>query len=1086
MQQIICGESGVKEKRLADILYTFPQSLTSIAPRLARYLELIFRTGNKWSGKPLFFRGIYFTSSMREGSALDAELAETLGVPAESLPDGRVWEHDRAYFLRDLLLKKVFPEQGLVTNAKDAKKQHFLRKTTILGTIAASLILLIIYTFLASNSYENRIGTLSDCLDRFIEDQKKDPNESELLVVQCDSNHPNNYRIAEDAAEENLSGKLANAIENFKGQWMFVPINWFKNITDKQLRDAAAIIYNTTVLEPFLRATCNVMTVHTATKEDNWSHKDGPNDPAELRALHRLIRIKADKPLSEAERSNFIDDLFNYIKQYGTTIDEVMSREFYAKHKSELHEPLTLKLEHEIFNADWRPALIMEDDPNSLDKAIENGIGLFNEYWQKSVAVQGIKDLKDAIEEFNDTETQMLGLIRGPDYAESRRLTGVERLQYFPDKWTDSFEKLKKARETITGHPAYSNDSSSLVVLCEETLQDVNGSYKFLLNELDLNSVKEDKFLDGIHEKLEDSLGKITKELEGCREYLDQLENKFWASFNGRRLCEIRFDMYSKVNERINADRKSDFDAIRKIENADKEARNALGKYPKGSVPASLSEASELCTSILDLDKQLRLLSVLQAAPNDLERIKELVERNSDWDWTRITNVEANKKFDPNGAANVINSWKYLVGEIDSKFKEKTYDDKNNAFAEYSEDYLNYWLHTVPLEWINSNIPNEKTWKDQSEKLSKLDLRNVFISLEKFGTRVEEALVIIDDKISKNEERKNFNKNLKDITSSYKDDCQNMLDKWAKLSDNVFVARRTLLEQTPRDLISQYFPSSGTYRPKSPSEFVYMYWTSLTLNSLKKLADDTVATSKQHIEDLKRYEDKFPLQWDGNDLNPEDVKEAYSLLEEIPLRENYGEGTIGRGAETNYAELNNLLEGLSKPSVPNKKKIERIRQVLQGLPKDRNPYYCKISFVAPSPVEFTRRFEIEQNGVKSGRKGIDTAISDEKVCTVEYGTYKPIYIKFYQFEDSNDVVRLNSFPGQIGPFEGRWAILRILHDYPDPGRDIEGYIRLPFKDRNVKENSIVTREIRLKLDFFHDEECEKPITGFVHAIVPKD
>ena len=99
-----------------DALYAFPESLLKIAPRLRRYLEMVFVAG-EWSPKPLFLRGIYFTSSMREGSALDAELAEALKVPIESLPEGKVWERDRAYFLRDLFLQKVFKEKGLVTRS---------------------------------------------------------------------------------------------------------------------------------------------------------------------------------------------------------------------------------------------------------------------------------------------------------------------------------------------------------------------------------------------------------------------------------------------------------------------------------------------------------------------------------------------------------------------------------------------------------------------------------------------------------------------------------------------------------------------------------------------------------------------------------------------------------------------------------------------------------------------------------------------------------------------------------------------------------------------------------------------------------
>ena len=79
-----------------DALYAFPDAFVKIGPRLRRYLEMIFVAG-EWSPKPLFLRGIYFTSSMREGSALDAELAEALRragrIPA---PNGRSWRRQRA------------------------------------------------------------------------------------------------------------------------------------------------------------------------------------------------------------------------------------------------------------------------------------------------------------------------------------------------------------------------------------------------------------------------------------------------------------------------------------------------------------------------------------------------------------------------------------------------------------------------------------------------------------------------------------------------------------------------------------------------------------------------------------------------------------------------------------------------------------------------------------------------------------------------------------------------------------------------------------------------------------------------------
>jgi hypothetical protein len=125
---------NVRGRRLdeVDALYAFPEALTVLGPRLRRYMERIFTAG-EWSPKPLFLRGIYFTSSMREGSALDDGLARFLGVPPQSLPEGRVWERDRSFFLRDLFTTKVFREKGLVTRLGKTRGVQARRKAAVLG-----------------------------------------------------------------------------------------------------------------------------------------------------------------------------------------------------------------------------------------------------------------------------------------------------------------------------------------------------------------------------------------------------------------------------------------------------------------------------------------------------------------------------------------------------------------------------------------------------------------------------------------------------------------------------------------------------------------------------------------------------------------------------------------------------------------------------------------------------------------------------------------------------------------------------------------------------------------------------------------
>ncbi|MCK4629036.1 MAG: hypothetical protein KAT56_08525, partial [Sedimentisphaerales bacterium] len=162
MQDPIPQDPDLRRSDEVDSLYSFPQSLDKIGSRLQRYLQLIFSVGSQWSGRPLFLRGIYFTSSMREGSALDSDLAEALGVPIESLPEGRVWEHDRAYFLRDVFMEKVFREKGLVTNATNAKRQHSRRRLSVIACSIVSVVLLLFLTWFGGRSLKQSIGVHHD------------------------------------------------------------------------------------------------------------------------------------------------------------------------------------------------------------------------------------------------------------------------------------------------------------------------------------------------------------------------------------------------------------------------------------------------------------------------------------------------------------------------------------------------------------------------------------------------------------------------------------------------------------------------------------------------------------------------------------------------------------------------------------------------------------------------------------------------------------------------------------------------------------------------------------------------------------
>ena len=141
-------------------MYSFPNNITLIGTRLRSYLQTIFVAG-EWSAKPLFFRGIYFSSSMSEGAALDQDLAAALGVAPDELPEGKDWERERAFFLRDLFTEKALKEKELVTRATDTHKMLRRRQYLLFACGFAALAAFIGVAWTGLTELTSTVGTKS-------------------------------------------------------------------------------------------------------------------------------------------------------------------------------------------------------------------------------------------------------------------------------------------------------------------------------------------------------------------------------------------------------------------------------------------------------------------------------------------------------------------------------------------------------------------------------------------------------------------------------------------------------------------------------------------------------------------------------------------------------------------------------------------------------------------------------------------------------------------------------------------------------------------------------------------------------------
>lgn len=298
-----------------DALFALPHSLELLSSRLRRYLETIFIAG-EWSAKPLFLRGIYFSSSMREGSALDAELAEAIGVAVDDLPEGKFWERERAYFLRDLFVEKVFREKGLVTRASNTKQMLRGQQLALFGFGFAALAIFLAVAWFAMGSFNKGLKDQGTYW-QVVQNAGWDNNnywKGSLVPVNGDGTFE--YRIVNSVTVEGkqmplgeFHARLRDVVEKpIKGSILAPGLAASYN---KESKDAQRIVFEAGVIRPLVDATRQKM-------------KSLPSDGSllplgEPAALGALIKLESDilsrgkGTVSPAQAEYFLGSLESFV-----------------------------------------------------------------------------------------------------------------------------------------------------------------------------------------------------------------------------------------------------------------------------------------------------------------------------------------------------------------------------------------------------------------------------------------------------------------------------------------------------------------------------------------------------------------------------------------------------------------------------------------------------------------------------------------------------------------------------------------------------------------------------------------------------
>jgi IcmF-related N-terminal domain len=420
----VATEAGGRRTNEVDRLYEFPHSVQALAPRLRHYLETIFIAG-EWISRPLFLRGIYFTSSMREGSALDEELAQAIGLPVDQLPSGRAWERESSYFLRDLFLDKIFREDGLVTRASRTDRLLLHRKLTLFASGVIALAALLLFGLLGYNSLQQRALAQSGFWARATEGWSNgiwhpivvsDPGGT--LLYRYEGNQTVGPGLTEHTRsifqEATLSlDQYHAALRELAEESLRIPLvfrlfSYGGSDLDRERQRAQRVLFEDSVVKPLLAATRFKMG-----EPNPDSPTTGKPDPRpaervralEAKALAALVRIEVEilRPPGvtgdNAPQSSFISSLLDYVAGQEDTgrLPETMAWTY---------------TQNEDGRGKWPPKWVTGGNTLADNPAIRFGVERLladakNRLQNRTKDLQLLVDLAATVREYQSTETEL-------------------------------------------------------------------------------------------------------------------------------------------------------------------------------------------------------------------------------------------------------------------------------------------------------------------------------------------------------------------------------------------------------------------------------------------------------------------------------------------------------------------------------------------------------------------------------------------------------------------------------------------------------------------------------------------------------
>lgn len=894
-----------------DALYEFPEALVGLAPRLRRYLEPIFVAG-PLSARPLFLRGIYFTSSLQTGEAVDAAMSAIMGIDIAKSHSGGVVS-EKPYFLKHVFQEKVFKEKGLVTRTTNVSQLKRRRKVAVLAAAILSVLALGGFTWFSNHQLEESVGKHVAVWD----DVKKwgAPDQTEMVGAEDGRYHGQSVGADKKKLVDLHEAAREEAPTEVHVPAVFRPVAWVSQDLNAERKRAYTAFFEGKVLYPLIKRDREYLQRPTASA--TWD-QDATN------ALRGLINVEAKRDLT-AEKPFTLDDVVPYALDAGARPQD---RELWRTDRANWEKDFQWVYSKDGAGATWPPSWAADPDANrtaitkGVDAYIDHAAALAQKNQGKRDAVQL---LADKLEALDNAEVELLKV--GDEITTTAAGAKWEKAEPAVADWRKKSGSVQSAKDDVT------TSLTALLATAKDWDQATTGLdvyYKKIVDDAIADQQKEfqalrdaipsgtaDKTLEASRDKLtramEDAGKARTPQYEAYAAKISKLAKIMLPPVNGepkKRLYERQAEIVDLATRQVPGAPPAQaptpfapaFDALTKEID---DAVAQLGAWRK--VAGANSREVDLCTLSESLTtavsgprrKSVLLEAAVRAAPETRDdwvaRLKEtrngLEKLSIDIPVTKGVNDTFPKdQYDPRSMELVKNEWASVMtaGSFDAGVRPQgvmDWDDlakvakaKEKAFKAIRDEFAQYWTNGWTNDFDVRQGDSAEDWSKLQPVLANMNVDHVNDSIHAFADLRARALALVNPAAPPVA----AGPPAVPLVGKVRD----RLRAWGGLSPKANQARLALLS-VPDDVkrAERYLliPNVDVSPPRSPSPYED-YWTQLFVAALDSVGRSAEKQSAVAFKDLWDHYHRFPLApADAPDpeLSADELKKACDRIEEV-------------------------------------------------------------------------------------------------------------------------------------------------------------------------------------------------------------